>query len=180
MACTLTAGRLLKCKDAIGGIKTIFIGAHSDFTSGITTGGTNGEISVLPTANVWRYELSKGVGDFTETITANIENATVFWQQVCNIALHQITAADRAELENVCRGRLVVFVLDNNNNIFMLGRFDSAEVTAGSAATGKAKGDLNGYTMTFTADEKEPARLLETYTADPFDNFVTITVAPAY
>ena len=180
MACTLTAGRLLKCKDKIGGIKTIFIGTHSDFTTGITTGGTNGEISVLPTATIYRYELSKGVGDFVETITANIENATVFWQQVVNISLHQITAADRAELENVSRGRLAIFVLDNNDNLFLIGRFDSAEVTGGTTVTGKAKGDLNGYTMTFTADEKEPARLCDAYTTSPFDNFGTITVAPAY
>ena len=180
MACTLTAGRLLKCKDAIGGIKTIFIGTHSDFTTGVVTGGTNGEISALPTATLYRYELSKGVGDFTETITANIENATVFWQQVVNIALHQLTAVDRAELENVARGRLSIFVLDNNNNIFYVGRFDSAEVTGGAAASGKAKGDLNGYTMTFTADEKEPARFCEPYTATPLDNYATITVVPAY
>ena len=180
MACTLSAGRLLKCKDKIGGIKTIFLGLHEDFTTGITTGGTNGEISVLPTATIYRYELSKGVGDFIETITASIENGTVFWNQVVNVSLFEIDAATRAELENVCRSRLAVFVLDNNDNIFMIGRFDSAELSAGTTVTGKAKGDMNGYTLTFTADEKEPARLCDAFTATPFDNFTTITVSPTY
>jgi hypothetical protein len=58
----------------------------------------------------------------------------------------------------------------------MIGRMDGAEVTAASTTTGTAKGDLNGYTITFTAEEKNKAFLLDPYTSIPFDNFVDITV----
>ena len=187
MPCTLSSGRLLQCKDKIGGIKTIFIANHDLFATGVVIDPTvpsSGEISALPTLTpaliVYRYELSQGVGDFIETITSSVENGTVFWEQVVNISLMQLTAADRLELQNVAQTRLALFVLDNNDNIWMVGQYDSAELTAGTAATGTAKGDANGYTLTFTASEKLPARRLEGYTVTPFDNMGTVVVAPAY
>ena len=187
MPCTLSSGRLLQCKDKIGGIKTIFIANHDLFTTGVVIDPTipsSGEISALPSITpaltVYRYELSQGVGDFIETITSSVENGTVFWEQVVNISLMQLTAADRLELQNVAQTRLALFVLDNNDNIWMIGQYDSAELTAGTAATGTAKGDANGYTLTFTASEKLPARRLESYTVTPFDNMGTVVVAPAY
>tara|TARA_R110002167_G_scaffold47475_2_gene140575 strand:- start:10 stop:573 length:564 start_codon:yes stop_codon:yes gene_type:complete len=187
MPCTLSSGRLLQCKDKIGGIKTIFIANHDLFTTGVVIDPTipsSGEISALPSITpaltVYRYELSQGVGDFIETITSSVENGTVFWEQVVNISLMQLTAADRLELQNVAQTRLALFVLDNNDNIWMVGQYDSAELTAGTAATGTAKGDANGYTLTFTASEKLPARRLEGYTVTPFDNMGTVVVAPAY
>ena len=36
MACELTAGFTLDCKDTIGGIKAIYIQQHADFLSGVT------------------------------------------------------------------------------------------------------------------------------------------------
>ena len=184
MPCTLSSGRLLQCKDKIGGIKTIFIAKHDLFATGVVIDPTvpsSGEITGLPTTTLFRYELSQGVGDFIETITSSVENGTVFWEQVVNISLMQLTAADRLELQNVAQTRLALFVLDNNDNIWMVGQYDSAELTAGTAATGTAKGDANGYTLTFTASEKLPARRVESYDAVPFDNSAfNITVEPSY
>jgi hypothetical protein len=87
-----------------------------------------------------------------------------------------LSAARRKQLELVGKNRLVVFVQDNNDNIWMIGRMDGAEVTAASTATGTVKGDLNGYTITFTAEEKSKAYRLESFTSIPFDNFSSITV----
>jgi hypothetical protein len=62
----------------------------------------------------------------------------------------------------------------------MVGRTDGAFLTAGTYQSGKAKGDLNGYTLTLTAEEPDQPFFLEAYTSTPFDNFVSITVDPAY
>ena len=186
MPCTLSSGRLLQCKDKIGGIKTIFIANHDLFQTGITNdaaGDITGFPVVTPPTPIYRYELSQAAGDFVETITSSVENGTVFWSQVVNISLMQLTTADRLELANVAQTRLALWVLDNNDNIWMVGQYDSAELTAGTAATGTAKGDANGYTLTFTATEKLPARKVEQYGTIPFDNpgFNTmVAVTPAY
>jgi hypothetical protein len=58
----------------------------------------------------------------------------------------------------------------------MVGKVDGAEVTAASTSTGTVKGDLNGYTITFTAEEAHKAYRLVSYSATPFDNFGGIDV----
>jgi hypothetical protein len=176
MACELTAGFLLDCKDTIGGIKAIYVQQHADFLNGVSVDPTTLEIDGLSTASVYKYVLPKHTGSFTEEVASSVENGTIFYTQTVTATFFKLTAARRKQLELLAKNRLVVFVQDNNNNIWMIGRMDGAEVTAASTATGVAKGDLNGYTITFTAEEKDKAYRLESYSDDPFDNFNTINV----
>jgi hypothetical protein len=67
-----------------------------------------------------------------------------------------------------------------DDQIMMVGRTDGAFLTAGTYQTGKAKGDLNGYQITLTAEEpNQPDFLVQALPpADttPFANFPNITV----
>jgi hypothetical protein len=176
MACELTAGFALDCKEGVGGIKAIFLQQLVDFQSGVTVDATSEEIDGLPTASVYQYTLPKHTGSFTEEVQSSVENGTIFYTQTVTATFFKLTAARRKQLELVAKNRLVVFVQDNNDNIWMIGKVDGAEVTAASTATGTAKGDLNGYTITFTAEEAHKAYRLESFSTTPFDNFASITV----
>ena len=176
MACELTAGFALDCKEGVGGIKAIFLQQLADFQSGVTVDATSEEIDGLPTASVYQYTLPKHTGNFTEEVASSVENGTIFYTQTVTATFFKLSAARRKQLELVAKNRLVVFVQDNNNNIWMVGKVDGAEVTAASTSTGTAKGDLNGYTITFTAEEAHKAYRLESYSTTPFDNFGSITV----
>ena len=176
MACELTAGFLLDCKDTIGGIKAIYLQQHADFYSGVTIDPNTEEVSALPEEDVYKYMCPKHTGSFTEEEASSVENGTIFYTQTVTATFFKLTAARRKQLELVAKNRLVVFVQDNNDNIWMVGRMDGAEVTAMTTATGVAKGDLNGYTITFTAEEAHKAYRLESFTSVPFDNFEDITV----
>jgi hypothetical protein len=176
MACELTAGFALDCKEGVGGIKAIFLGQLEDFKNGVTIDPTSEEIDGLSTTSIYQYTLPKHTGSFTEEVTSSVENGTIFYTQTITASFFKLSAARRKQLELVAKNRLVVFVQDNNNNIWMVGKVDGAEVTAASTMTGTAKGDLNGYTITFTAEEAHKAYRLESYANDPFDNFGSITV----
>jgi hypothetical protein len=176
MSCELTAGFTLQCKDAIGGIKAIYLQQHEDFLTGVTIDATSEEVDGLPTKSIYKYTLPKHTGSFTEEVASSVEAGTIFYTQTVTATFFKLSAARRKQLELVGKNRLVVFVQDNNDNIWMIGRLDGAEVTAASTATGTAKGDLNGYTITFTAEEKNKAYRLESFTTNPFDNFAGITV----
>lgn len=179
MACELTTGFNVDCKGGIGGIKKIWVQQSSDFATGVTTDATSGEVDALPTATIYPYEIPKGTTSaFTETITT--DNGNLFYTQTVVLVMPQLSAAKRKQLHLLAQNRgLAVFVQDNNNNIWFIGRTRGAEVSAREAATGAAVGDLNGYTVTFTAEEPTPAERLESYTTDPFDNFADITIGAA-
>jgi hypothetical protein len=176
MACELTAGFALDCKDTIGGIKAIYLQQHADFLNGVTADSTTEEIDALPTASIYKYICPKHTGGFTEEVASSVENGTIFYTQTVTATFFKLSAPRRKQLELLGKNRLVVFVQDNNDNIWMVGRMDGAEVTAASTATGVAKGDLNGYTITLTAEEAHKAYRLESFSAVPFDNFGSITV----
>lgn len=176
MACELTAGFILDCKDTIGGIKAIYLQQHQDFLSGVTIDETSEEVDGLPTATIYKYTCPKHTGNFTEEVASSVENGTIFYTQTVASTFFKLSAPRRKQLELVAKNRLAVFVQDNNDNIWMVGKGDGAEVTAMTTATGAAKGDLNGYTITFTAEEAHKAYRLESFTSTPFDNFGSITV----
>jgi F420-0:gamma-glutamyl ligase len=69
-------------------------------------------------------------------------------------------ANKRNELLLIARNRnLKVIFTDNNGKVFLIGYSRGAVVSAGTSVTGTAVGDLNGYTLTLTA--QEPAMAFE-------------------
>ena len=115
MACTLTTGRQLDCKDFIGGIRTVMFQAVADYSP---TYDSDGVLTQIVADTVFRYELAKGTGNFTETIQSAPENGTIFYEGAVNIKLHKLTRADRDEIRLLAQNRLVIYILDNNNNLF--------------------------------------------------------------
>jgi hypothetical protein len=184
MACELTSGRTRGCKDAVGGIKAIYVCAHEDlpeltFENNEYGGGVAPHyISDIEEVTLYKFDLPKHTGSFVENVTSSVENGTVFWEQVLAIQLHKLDKQTRAELYLHAINRLAIFVLDNNDNLFLMGRRDGAEVTEGEWTTGVLKGDMNGYGLTFTAEEKFPADYViatDGVNEDdyPFDNITT-------
>jgi hypothetical protein len=65
----------------------------------------------------------------------------------------------RNEILLLAKNNLVALVKDNNDKIWVLGFANGLDITGGGSATGTAFGDRNGYTLTFTGNEKELAPL---------------------
>lgn len=177
MACELTSGIAIDCKDAIGGIKRVYIQQMEDFLSGVTVDSTTLEIEALPTATLYKVDVRVGSGSMQFEATTSVENNTIYWTHTVTCIVPKMTAAKRKQIELFGKNRLALFVLDTNGNIWFCGKLNGCDLTAAPGGTGTAIGDLNGWTLTFTAmDDKQPFRL-ESYTTNPFDNFAGITVS---
>ena len=180
MACDLTKGFTLGCLEGIGGVKEILIANYDDFTSGITYGGTNGEVDGLPTATIYRYVPFRNSGSYVETVQKNLETGTLFFSQEIQWTFGKLSQDMRNEFLNVAKAKFIAFVRTNDDQILLVGAGEGAQLTAGTVQSGAQKADLMGYQVTATAEELAPAVHLEPYTSVPFDNFVGITVSPAY
>lgn len=159
----------------MAGIDEVWIQQHADFTSGVTIDGTTQEIDALPTATIYPFKTAKNVSSWTEeTSTAN---GMMLHTQTVTLVFQKMSSAKRLRLELLAQNRsLVIFVKDKNGKIWMVGRQNGAELTTNAAGSGTAASDLNGYTVTFVAEEPVAAEALEAYTSSPFDNFTTITI----
>ena len=185
MACdVLTGGRNKPCKDAVGGIRKIHFadfGAMGTVTMDATLAYSD-NISDMSgnVSNELEYHTYdvKGNSSLETNIQTSIENGTTFFEQTLNITLHKLTGADNKEIKLLAFARPHVFVETFDGKVFCVGREHGAECTGGTAVTGTAMGDLQGYTLTFVANEVTlPNELNGATSADPFAGMSTLTAS---
>ena len=205
MSCNLSAGRLVSCKDTLGGIKTIFIGqayANNAVTnSAFTADGTDAlQINTMGFASwssasggvmtLYRYELRPNLSSMTVNVTANKDNGTTFYTQTLSVTLQKLDAAMNNELKLIGYARPQIFILDTNDNLWLMGATNGCDLTGGTIITGTAMGDMQGYTMEWSSDEITPLWMVKKTSGDvnavdyPFDSLgdldAAISISPSY
>ena len=163
MACDLTRGRLIDCKDQIGGLKAIYICKNYNNnisavatinTTEMTTAGFatwSGQSGGATT--VFKYDLVPNLSSMTVNINSDNANGTTFFNQTLSVTLQKIDHDTTNELRLMAYSRAQIFVQDSNDNVFLLGIDNGCHVTGGTVITGTAKGDLTGYTIEWGAEE---------------------------
>ena len=165
MACTLTiTGRLLGCKDALGGIKEVYIGPYLGHGQYATPAAGSILDATSSGGVVYQFEPATGSSSFTQTVNASSANGSVVYAQVLALTFNNMAAADVEEIHMLNKSRFSVIVVDNNNNYMVMGNRNGCEVTGGTFVSGAAAGDLNGSTMEITSFESTAAPFLTTTT----------------
>lgn len=153
MACALTSGYTLDCRDSVGGVKSVYF-IEIDNVSGFTSAA--GTISAINKANggrFYKYNLRKNTAEAKEEYQDNLVNGTNYVKQTLSIVLTKMQAATRNEIALLAQNRLITVIEDRNGKYWCYGKENGLEREGGSAGTGKAMGDLNGYELTFTGEE---------------------------
>ena len=196
MACDITRGRLIDCKDTIGGLKAIFIcKAYNNNINAVaninTTEMTDAGFDVWSAASgnkttVFKYDLVPNLSSMTVNVNSDNANGTAFFEQTLSVVLQKIDHDMTNELRLMAYSRAQIFVQDQNDNVFLLGIDNGCHVTGGTVITGTAMGDQNGYTIEWAAQEKNALIQLPATTGPatakyPFDGLadeadLTITV----
>lgn len=160
MSCALTSGYALNCRNNVAGISEIRLAsfvASATFATNASSQIT-GAVTGYASNSFYLFELPKGVGQFTETVVQSVENQSNFYQQELTLVVNRLSQDVRNELQKVCNQRLVAIVTDRNGVYWVLGSGNGLEVTAGTAQTGAAFADRNGYELTLTGLEQSPCR----------------------
>jgi len=180
MACELTAGFELDCRDTWGGVKEVFLQQWEDFLTGVVYDGTTGEIEDLTTATLYRVQCKKNTASMVAAVNAN-ENGSVTYTVTITFSKDDLTNGVRKEMELWAKNRLVIFVRDANDKIHCCGLGYGLMLTGGDFTTGTALADFNGANLVFSGEETSLPKRVEAFTTNPFDNAAfAITVTPAY
>ena len=158
MACLITKGRSLSCKDQRGGIKMIDFANYANYNFVVA----GQEIATLPVllTDVFRYEVKATVNNLTETGTVNQDNCTTEVVQALAVTLPKLGKETEVELQALSAGRTVAFIHNYNGDVKVVGIESGVEVATFTASTGGAGGDLSGYTLSFTAMDSKLAPFL--------------------
>ena len=179
MACTnLTKGRGLDCNRVSGGVKYIYFSVYDEIASYAYDAVDKSSIDTIDFGGntIYRYTVPRGSTTITDTITGNTDAGTIFYTPTVNMVLNRLTHQDQQEIKLLGQTQVRIFAqlnsqLANGHDVIVaLGMSNGMSLNAGTADSGAAFGDRNGYTLTFDGLEAEPFAMLEDYTTTPFDN----------
>lgn len=163
MACNIIQGDSIDCRDSVGGSGlSLLIGEYSNVPQANIT-AASGVISAMTCSSgkrLFKYELTKEDAQFTDSVKISVENGTVFSEQTLTFTIKKMSAAHRNNLLTLAYNRLMIVVKDANGVNHVMGQVHGADLTGNEGTSGKALGDMNGYTLTFTAKEPVPANTI--------------------
>lgn len=166
MSCFISSGVQLGCSDGIGGIKKIYVvgGSASAEVTGFTydaDGAITGATSASGTT-LYGFNLKRNTSSLVQNTTKNFENGSIYWEQVLTAILFKYDQDKRNQLKILGQNdQLQIIAVDQNDVQYMLGQVNGMYLSGGSAGTGTAFGDRNGFELIFTGQEAEPARVIE-------------------
>lgn len=156
MACALTQGYTLDCRDSIGGSKDFHIIEYGNATFTITSD----VVTAVANASTkqWRkYEQIKETSSATETFQDNVQNGTSYYQQEISLVLNKRQTATRNEIQLLGQNRLWIIEGDRNGKYWLYGYENGMDRNGGSGTSGVAMADRNGYTLNFMGMEPDMA-----------------------
>jgi hypothetical protein len=169
MACLITKGKLLGCKDQRGGIKNLYFANYEDYGY-VIAAQTLTDLGDL--TEVFKYEVKATTNALTETGTSSEDNGTFLNAQSLAVTLPKLGADLQAQIQLICAGRPQVFVEDYNGNIMLIGATNGTMSNC-TKVSGGAGGDLSGYTLTIAAEESNLSPFLNTAAKEALMTFVS-------
>jgi hypothetical protein len=166
MSCYISSGVDLGCSDGIGGIKSIWVlgqtGSTLPSVSTVGITGSTGPITGITGAGAWyNFELKRNTSSLSQNTTKNFENGTIFWEQVLTAILYKYDQDKRNQLLVLGQNdKIQIIAVDQNDVNYYLGQVNGMYLSGGSAATGTAFGDRNGFELIFTGQEADPANTI--------------------
>ena len=171
MACELTVGHSIDCRDFIGGIKGVYLSNFDNVSAYVATAGTMDTITQVALSSFFQYNLEKENGTFTEAQEGSIETGSNMYTGALTFTVKKLSAALVQELKLVALSRLWIIIKDNNDQYYSFGAEFGADLLSSEAGTGQSFGDMNGFTLNFSSKEKSPMVLIPQAVID------TLTVA---
>jgi hypothetical protein len=162
MACNLTKGYTLPCKNAVGGFKAVYLANFGEYGFTTASADTGHVLSSLGSlATVYKFDLKNAGNSFAEEIQSSRDNGTTAFNQTFTFVLSGINEDLDFQLKMMAFGRPIVFIETNMGKVLAMGITQGAELSGTmNSIAGTLEGAVNSN-LTLTAQEPDPAFHLE-------------------
>lgn len=159
--CSLQQDYLFGCDVGSGGTVELWLIEAGNITALVESSGTITTVTKAAGKIFRKYQLVLETSNFDEAITGNRANGTLFYAQSGSAIINKQQVAVRNEILLLAVNNLIIITHDQNGTYRLYGRTNGMRLEAGSAATGVALGDRNGYTLNFTGKEPQLAPFVD-------------------
>jgi hypothetical protein len=154
-SCSFNSGLPIACKDAMTGLKSLWIGnfenliSYTANTTNVVTG-----ITMSSATFFYKFNLLKEAAGFTEPLDGTPQNGTNSYIPTLDLYLSKFSTTVRNQILLLARAKLAMIILDQNNQYWLLGPSNGMDLISGTGMIGKAyTGEQNGWIMQFTGNE---------------------------
>lgn len=155
MACALTAGYAIDCRDGVGGIDAVYFAEFANMTV-VDASGTVTGITKVTGKRFWKFEVpTKSSATASSNPTGSTENGTLFFEQTVDFPVNKRDATTRNIITTLAKNKVLVVTKDKDGTYRMYGKGYGMYLGASTGTTGAAAGDANGYVLKFEGTELE-------------------------
>jgi hypothetical protein len=110
---------------------------------------------------IYGFELKRNTSSLAQNVTKSFENGTIYFEQVLTAVFYKYDQDKRNQLKILSQNdQIQIIAIDQNDVQYYLGQTNGMYLSGGSAGTGTAYGDRNGFEMIFTGQEPVPASVI--------------------
>ena len=129
----------------------------NDVNSYATASGVVTGITKATGKKFYKFQQLQGTANATDVPTGSDENGTIFYAQSITLFFPKLQASTRNLVKVLGANRCIAVVIDRNGTGTMYGAELGLSTNTGEGGTGTAFGDRNGYSVTLSGAEREPA-----------------------
>jgi hypothetical protein len=159
MSCILDSGIGIECDDSVGGLEAGQILIAQRDTIENDWAATAGEITTLNQVSgtyFYRFQTNNDSADFVSTENHDPAAGTAFDETIITFNLAKMSASKNVTYKLLTRKSCVIITKDLNGVFHIFGLERGADKIGSSSMSGRAMGDMNGYTVVFNAKSKNP------------------------
>ncbi len=176
MACLLTTGRTEPCRDAIGGLKSVYLLDFIEDAFTVTAGEATAINANITANSVFKYDLLADGNTFVESGGAPDDSTGTSIITQTGTAVLKKQDKDTANEINILKKARPLAVWKFRDGSYKVQGLSDGTIITVETASGGAKADFNGYTLTLVSNEIELAPTLDSATVTAFEALVSSTV----
>lgn len=178
MACCnfALAGMAKDCEGSLGGIRRVWLASWCDVSATVE----DGVIASITPSDAWHeYEFKKNTGSLTSTLNKDDTSGATYWHSDIVLQFNRLETSKRLEIVGLSNSDAAAIVEDRNGRYWYLGYEEPVEMSdGGTAETGTAQADFNGYNVTLGEDSKEPPYEVPASVMEPILSGPTLFMRP--
>jgi hypothetical protein len=155
MACAITSGYTIDCRENIGGVSAVYLAEFGNISgitevSGLVTG-----ITKVAGKKFYKFEVPRATANTSSNATASEENGSIFYTHQVVLPLNKRDSTTANIVRTIAKNKLIAVTLDMDGNYRMYGADHGLYLASTESGSGTAAGDRNGYNITLTGIEPD-------------------------
>lgn len=161
MACAITSGYEIECRESVGGVETVYLIENSalyDASGNSRITSASGTVTALTKdtgKRFWKIEVPRATASTSNGITSSQENGTFFYTHQVVFPINQRNATIRNLVNTIAKNRCTFVVKEGDGTFKLFGAEFGLSLDNSEGGSGTALADRNGYMLTFSSQERE-------------------------